>query len=107
MTPKRRRQLINAFSWIAEKSLPIYADNERMCLNLNRFETRNVITLFNLSCDKAKKVLLHYRPLGKLRYLAKNGRLLPLSCTVLEDQLIIEKILNAFDTLTIVDERMK
>ena len=107
MNHKRRRQLISAFEWIAKKPLPAYADNERMCLNINRFDNKNIITLFNLSCDDVKRPVLCYKPIGSLKYLSKSGRLLPLSHTFLQNRLILEKKLKAFDTLTIVDERVK
>ena len=107
MNPKRRRQLINAFSWIAHKSLPIYADNERMCVNINRRNQFNVITLFNLSCDEVKSPILHYKPIGCLKYLSNDGRLYSLSYTDLNDRLMIEKKMRAFEALVIVDERMK
>ena len=107
MNPKRRRQLINAFSWIAHKPLPIYADNERMCVNINRRNQFNVITLFNLSCDEVKSPILHYKPIGCLKYLSNDGRLYSLSYTDLNDRLMIEKKMRAFEALVIVDERIK
>lgn len=104
MNPKRRRQLINAFSWIAGKPLPVRVDNERMCVNINSFGRYNIITLFNLSCDEVKSPALHYHPVGNLKFLSKNGRQLPLSYMVSNDLLMIDKKMKAFDTLVIVDE---
>lgn len=104
MNPKRRRQIINAFGWIAKKTLPIIADNERMCVNINRFDSRNVISMFNLACDEAKTPVIHYQPAGELKYLSKSGRLLKLPYRISEENLIIEKTIKAFDALIIVDE---
>ncbi len=107
MNHKRRRQFISAFEWIRSKPLPVYAENERMCININVFKDYRVITLFNLSCDDALKPIIRYKPIGALKYLSKQGRLLPLKYTMSEDKLIADKKIKAFDDLIIVDERMK
>lgn len=104
MNAKRRTQLINAFEWIARKPLPVCADNERMCININRLDDRNVITMFNLSCDEAKNPVIHYQPIGTLKYLSQAGRMFKLPHSVKEGKLIIQKTIKAFDALIIVDE---
>ena len=105
MNAKRRTQLINAFEWIARKPLPVCVENERMCININRFDSRNVITMFNLSCDEKCNSVIRYQPIGTLKYLSQSGRMFKLPHSVKEGKLIIQKTIKAFDVLIIADER--
>ncbi len=101
---KRRRQLINGFEWIAGKKLPVCADNEKMWVNINCFEGKNVITLFNLASDDVKAPRLRYTPIGKLKYVDKTGKLLPLKSKISDGTVIIDKKIRSTGVLLIVDE---
>lgn len=101
---KRRRQLINGFEWIAGKKLPVFADNEKMCVNINCFPNRNVITLFNLASDDVTAPKLRYTPIGKLKYVDESGGILPLNSKAADGILVIDKEIRSAGVLVIVDE---
>lgn len=101
---KRRRQLINGFEWIARKRLPVCVDNEKMCVNINRFEKRNILTLFNLASDDVSKPKLRYAPIGTLKYIDKSGDVLPLKSEIANDVLVIDKEVRSAGVLIVIDE---
>ncbi len=100
----RRRQIINAFEWIAKKELPIACENEKMCVNINKFAKKNVITLFNLASDDQKSVRLKYKPLGKIKVLNKKGKIKRVPSKYANGILTIKIGVHSADTLVIVDE---
>ncbi len=104
MNHLRRRQLVNSFEWIARKSLPVLADNEKLCVNINCFENRNVITLFNLASDDVKTPKLRYKPIGTLKYVDKSGNLIALDSKYENDLLTVDKTIRFGGVLVIVDE---
>ena len=103
MNRKRRRQLINAWEWISGKELPVRAENERMCVNINRFDGYNVISLFNLSCDAVTEPIVVYRLRGRLTYLNQIGEKMELPYTAKGNRLVLQKEMKALDTLIIAD----
>lgn len=101
---KRRRQLINGFEWIAGKKLPVCAENEKACVNINHVKNGNVITLFNLASDNVKTPRLKYTPVGTLKFVDKSGRLKRLPYDTDGEYVTVKKELNATGVLVIVDE---
>jgi len=102
---KRRRQFINAFEWISGKRIPVCAENEKMCVNINSFPNRNVITLFNLASDDVKKPKIRYTPIGILKYIDKTGTLCELNITKKDEYVIeIETEIRAMNVLVLIDE---
>lgn len=101
---KRRRQLINAFEWIAKKELPVACENEKMCVNINKFLNKNVITLFNLSSDDQKSVRLKYKPIGKLKVLTKKGKIKRVPSKYENGILTIKAFVHSADALVLIDE---
>ena len=101
---KRRRQLISSFEWIARKKLPICAENEKMCANINSFPCRNVITMFNLASDDVKAPKLRYTSIGSLKYINRSGELLHLEAKSENGTLILDREIRALGVLIIVDE---
>ena len=100
----RRRQLINAFEWIGKRELPIACENEKMCVNINKFENKNVITLFNLASDDQNSVRLKYKPIGKLKVLNKKGKIKRVF-TKYENGIVTVKMgVHSADTLVLIDE---
>ncbi len=101
---KRRRQLINAFEWIAKKELPVACENEKMCVNINKFPNKNVITVFNLSSDDQKSVRLKYKPIGKLKVLTKKGKIKRVPSKYENGILTIKAFVHSADALVLIDE---
>lgn len=101
---KRRRQFINGFEWIAGKKLPVCAENEKNCVNINYVKNGNVITLFNLASDNVKAPKLRYTPVGMLKFVDKTGRVKRLPCEIDGEYVTVKKELSATGVLVIVDE---
>ncbi len=102
---RRKQQLLHVFEWLSRKELPLVAENEKMCVNLNRLENRNVITLFNLASDEVQAPKLAYTPVGKLKYLHQNGKLKTLKYKKDGKYLLIKQPMKALGVLVITDER--
>ncbi len=105
VNPRRKYQLINAFTWIARKELPIYQANEMVCVNINKLEDYNVIAMFNLGCDDVKAPKLFYKPMGKLYILNDNAELSEISYTADGDCIKLDKTLKACGTMVICDKK--
>ena len=102
---KRRRQLINGFEWVAKKTLPVVAENEKMCVNINRFADKNIITLFQLSTDDALRINLRYIPKGTLQYIdEKTGEKKPLVYTENDDGITIHQSLHSAYGMVVIDQ---
>lgn len=102
---KRKYQLINVFEWIAGKNLPIFTYNPLMCVNINRFENYNVISLFNISSDEIEHPEIAYTPIGNLSYIDSYGNLEPLEYTSCGRKLTLNKAVKALGTVIIVDKK--
>ncbi|MBR4072387.1 MAG: hypothetical protein IKK24_00470 [Clostridia bacterium] len=102
---KRKQQLINVFEWICRKPLPVSSGNDKMCVNINCFENRNVITLFNLTSDDISTPKIKYNVKGTLKYLDASGELNILKYNKDTDYILLDKGIKALGTLIIVDER--
>ena len=102
---RRKQQLWHVLEWLSRSALPVVAGNEKMCVNLNVLDMRNVITLFNLASDEIERPKLRYTPVGKLKYLDKNGRLKPLKYEKEGEYLLLKQPMKALGVLLITDER--
>lgn len=102
---RRQHQLLHVFEWLSRKPLPVRAQNEKMCVNINSFEDRNVITLFNLASDEIPTPKLTYRVAGKLQYLDQSGKLKRLKYRTDGDTIVLQKSMKALDVLVLVDQR--
>ncbi len=104
---KRRRQLINCFEWIGGKSLPVISQNEKLCVNINCFEDKNVISLFNLQSDDINTIRLRYSPEGTLMYVhEKTGDLIPLEFRYENGGIVaIDKFIHSACVAVIVDKK--
>ncbi len=102
---KRKQQLINVIEWICKKPITIHTCNEKMCVNINKFEERNVITLFNLASDEVLKPKLKYTINGVLKYIDSNGEIKPLEYSKNGDFISLNKQIKALGVLIIIDEK--
>lgn len=100
---RRTQQLINVFEWTGRAELPVYACNEKVCININDINGKRVITLFNLTTDEIEQPKIAYRILNKLKYINKQGRLIPLKYDENGRIVTIHKNIKAMGTLVIVD----
>ncbi len=101
---KRKHQLIKVFEWIARKELPVYTENEKVCVNINQFENHNVITLFNLASDEIVKPQIKYRARGELKYLDRNGIVKKLDYAECDRSIVINKKIKALGVLILIDK---
>ena len=101
---KRRRQLVNGFEWISRKPLPILSDNEKLCVNINRFDGYRVISLFNLSTDPVKTIKLKYTPVGTLQYVREDtGEIADLPYRAENGMLYVEKTIPTAGFVVLID----
>lgn len=105
MNHKRRCQLINGFEWVSKKTLPVVAENKKLCVNINCFKDKNVISLFNLASDDVKKTRLRYTPKGQLHFVEETtGALKEVGYITEKDGVItIDKSIHSACALVLVD----
>lgn len=100
---RRKFQLINVFGWIARKALPVCGCNERLCVNLNHFDSYNVITLFSLLSDDMLTPTIGYQVQGNLFYIDAEGQEQPLDYEIQDNRIILHKPMKALDVMVLVD----
>ena len=100
---KRKAQLINIFEWLAKKELPIHSLNEKLCVNINKFEDKNVLSLFNIASDEIVPKL-KYKVKGNLKLVNKKGEIEPVNYENDGEIIKIDTLMKALDVAVIIDD---
>ena len=103
---KRKQQLVYVFEWISRRRLPVCAGNEKVCVNINCFKDRDVITLFNLSSDEIEAPRIRYCATD-LAYLDPLGVLRPLNYRKDGEYLTFDHCIKALGVLILVGRKGK
>lgn len=102
---KRKEQLENLFEWVARKRLSVISKHANTVVNINHFDDRNVITLFNLTSDGIDQIKIEYTVCGKLFYLDEKRLMQSILPHTDGKNLLLDKNIEALGTIILIDKK--